>query len=339
MACPTKIIADIVNGCTAPVRGIEPRALWAYRRDINMIYSGNEITGVETFVLGVIESTKYGLNAGHTAVVMDEHPTGYTHQFTGIVQRAVQELDEMEDVVVFVKSNSGAWSCLGAINGLYKTAQTRMANDALGTVTFEIASREGQEEMYEEYQLSSAAVLQLLALPTTDTYEVISGLSVNSGDAVSIDVGAGVDAYYVDPEGDITMFTGTLSIYERLHGYIKIAVPKSGQLNLTGSDVRGDVISKTIGYINVSSTANVLGAYSANLQIFNANSSSIEPDGEFGLNSLLIRLSQGSINNGSVTATTPISGFNYSDLSADAKDAIAALILRGWTITLDGYPI
>lgn len=339
MICPTKIIADIVNGCTSPVRGIEPRALWAYRRDINMIYSGNEITGVETFVLGVIESTKYGLNAGHTAVVMDEHPTGYAHRFTGIVQTAVRELDELDDVVVFVKSNSGVWSCLGAFNGLYKATQTRMANDALGTVSFELTSREGQEEMYEEYPLSSLAVSQLLALPTTETYEVISGLRVNGGDAVSIYVGAGVDAYYVDPEGDITMFTGTLSISEPLHGYIKIAVPKGGQLNLTGSDVRGNVISKTIGYINIGSTANVLGVYSENLENFNANSSSIEPDGEFGLNNLLVRISQGSINNGIVTATTPISGFNYSDLSADAKDAIAALVLRGWTITLDGYPI
>ena len=192
MSCPRKVVADILNNCIRPVRGIKPLAYWAYRSDVTFTYSANEITAIDTIALGSFESVKFGLNAGHDLATSDIADDGYKHKFSGVFNVAANaDLDTMEDIVVFVQTNGGVWLCYGAKNGLWKETQVKMSNDNLSTIAVEFGSREGMEEEYSEYVIDGAL---LDAIPKTTEYEVITGLSIASGTVTPQVVYSHVDA-------------------------------------------------------------------------------------------------------------------------------------------------
>lgn len=169
MTCIKKITQNIVNACKS-TRGLKPRAYWANRSDCKFTFSGNVITAVDTFILGVIDGTKFSLNAGSDEVVFEDNGSVFTHKFTGIVNVQNGSVDSLDDIVVFVQSNDGQWLCYGAEQGLWKTSQAQTANDNRATVTVEMASLEGKDESYSEYFVTA----NLSAIPTTETKEVVS---------------------------------------------------------------------------------------------------------------------------------------------------------------------
>ena len=56
----------------------------------------------------------------------------------------------MDGIIVIVKKGD-TYLCYGLQNGLWKSAQSRMANDNSGLVTVEFSSRADMEEDYSEY--------------------------------------------------------------------------------------------------------------------------------------------------------------------------------------------
>lgn len=163
MSCSTNLIADIINDCTSrPTRGIYPTA-WI------MSFEGREYTlktviGEENPVYNEIEqltapainfykmqAEKFALNVGSELVQSDVKKNGYIHKFTGIISQVGNKmLDTMDGIIVIVKKGD-KYMCYGLQNGLWKSAQSRMANDNSGLVTVEFASRADMEEDYSEY--------------------------------------------------------------------------------------------------------------------------------------------------------------------------------------------
>ena len=231
MSCPRKVVADILNNCIRPVRGIKPLAYWAYRSDVTFTYSANEITAIDTIALGSFESVKFGLNAGHDLATSDIADDGYKHKFSGVFNVAANaDLDTMEDIVVFVQTNGGVWLCYGAKNGLWKETQVKMSNDNLSTIAVEFGSRKGMEEEYSEYVVDGAL---LAAIPKTTEYEVITGLSLASGtvtpQVVCLEVDSDKTCKVILP--DNTVLTSTVGLINTTWagdaGNVTLIVPKN----------------------------------------------------------------------------------------------------------------
>lgn len=164
----TLITSIIINQCAA-VRGLSPTA-WV------LPYYGTKYYGYNpaTFALGdspevfsfinensatfsKISAVKYALNAGADVVVSEVRNNAYKHYFSVTIAPPVgllDELDKMDGIIVIVKDNNGKYLVFGAENGLWKTSQTKRANDNTGLITIEYASREGIEETFSEAELN-----------------------------------------------------------------------------------------------------------------------------------------------------------------------------------------
>lgn len=210
MPCNQKILQAIENDCT-PVKGVAPIAKWAFRSDIAFTFVDNTITAIATPILplGLFKSFKFGLNAGHEVKVFENYPDRFTHKFMGVSSEATDALDAVDDIVVFVQPKGGtSWKVYGAKNGLWKTSQSFMTNDNMGTVAFEFGSREGLEEIYECYNTS----IDISALVDMDSFDLIYGASAVSGAAINVDVPTDKKAYVKFPNGSALLSTsGSIS--------------------------------------------------------------------------------------------------------------------------------
>ena len=163
MSCNTALIADVINDCTKrPTRGIYPTAWvmpFANREYFLKTVIGenpavyNEIEQLSAQALNFykIEAEKFALNVGSELVASEVKKNGFIHKFTGILSQVGNKmLDTMDGIIVIVKKGD-AYMCYGLQNGLWKSAQSRTANENSGLVTVEFASRTDMEEDYSEY--------------------------------------------------------------------------------------------------------------------------------------------------------------------------------------------
>ena len=163
MSCNTDLIADVINDCTnRPTRGIYPTAWimpFAGREYLLKTEIGenppiyNEIEQLTAPALNFykIGAEKFALNVGSELVTSEVKKNGFIHKFTGILSQVGNKmLDTMDGIIVIVKKGD-AYMCYGLQNGLWKSAQSRMANDNSGLMTVEFASRPDMEEDYSEY--------------------------------------------------------------------------------------------------------------------------------------------------------------------------------------------
>lgn len=159
MSCSTKLVADIVNNCAArPVKGLKPKA-WTFNNgDFTLTITNNVVSAIVKIgavTAFTVEGFKDFMNAGHDAVVTENLPTAYVHKFSlnAFAATAAEKanIDKADNIFVVVQGNDGKFSAFGIEYGIWKTAQSKMANDNNAQTLIEFASREGMEEEYSEY--------------------------------------------------------------------------------------------------------------------------------------------------------------------------------------------
>lgn len=211
MSCNTDLIADVINDCTnRPTRGIYPTA-WV------MPFEGREyllktVIGEDPAIYNEIEqltapalnfykigAEKFALNVGSELVTSEVKKNGFIHKFTGVLSQVGNKLlDTMDGIIVIVKKGE-KYMCYGLQNGLWKSAQSRMANDNSGLVTVEFASRPDMEEDYSEY-FFDFSILTLDTLNysgkslTAQSIELILSICVSIGFQLTLDISGGTNA-------------------------------------------------------------------------------------------------------------------------------------------------
>lgn len=176
MACNTSLTADIINDCTArPVKGLKSKA-WVFNAGTATITkTDNLITNLVKVGAGTsftIEGFKDFMNAGYEAVVAENLPTGYKHKFMldAFLATAAEKknIDNADNLFVVVEKNGvagvGSFLAYGITNGLWKTAQSKTANDNNGVTKLEFQTRAGEEEQYSEYVVLKTDYAQTLAM-------------------------------------------------------------------------------------------------------------------------------------------------------------------------------
>lgn len=347
MSC-NKIVADVVNSCVRPVRGVEPLAYWTYRKDVSFSITDNTVTAIITPALGSIQSNKFGLNAGHDYVPYENTPDGYKHKFSGVLQKSTADLDEMDDIVIFVKSNSGLWLGYGMQQGLWKTSQAKMANDNLGTVAVEFTSREGMEEAYQEYVITA----DLDAIPKTTVYDVLVGMYLPDG--TSMELGMVVDTAKTGsillPDGErVNTVSGVATrSYTGTGGKIYFCFDKTTTSLNIGTDVRGILKSANdtdfsfsdalyLSEIDLPNAPRVLADGCLGLIAFSAPKSIYTAVYNCNFTADMIEsMLHNFVVFGQADGICDVSlGTNavYSTWSAQAQADYATLTARGWTIT------
>ena len=206
MSCNTELIADVINDCTKrPTRGIYPTA-WV------MPFEGREyllktVIGEDPAVYNEIEqltapalnfykigAEKFALNVGSELVTSEVKKNGFIHKFTGIISQVGNKmLDTMDGIIVVVKKGD-AYMCYGLQNGLWKSAQSRMANDNSGLMTVEFASRPDMEEDYSEYFFNFGELDYSGKSMTADTIELLLSICASTGFSLGIDISGGTNA-------------------------------------------------------------------------------------------------------------------------------------------------
>lgn len=253
MSCQTKLVADIVNSCKM-VKGIKPFAYWVYRKDVSFTITDNDITAVNVPILGTIQAHKFALNAGFEIVSAEDNGNGFKHKFSGVINASTLTLDEMDDIVVFVQTNSGQWLAYGVTQGLWKVSQAKMANENLATIAVEFASLEGREESYSEYVVTA----DLSLLPNTNDYEAIYGLTIEKGEDMYLEVDSNKTCYIVQP--DNTLLTSNIdgvisTTWGGDDGNVILVVPKnSSYMSVANSGFTGLITVVGGYYIDISNT-------------------------------------------------------------------------------------
>ena len=206
MSCNTELIADVINDCTKrPTRGIYPTA-WV------MPFAGREyllktVIGEDPAVYNEIEqltapalnfykigAEKFALNVGSELVTSEVKKNGFIHKFTGILSQVGNKmLDTMDGIIVIVKKGD-AYMCYGLQNGLWKSAQSRMANDNSGLMTVEFASRADMEEDYSEYFFNFGELDYSGKSMTADTIELLLSICALTSFSLEIDISGGTNA-------------------------------------------------------------------------------------------------------------------------------------------------
>lgn len=183
MACSTLITADIIQDCAkTPVKGLKPKA-WVFNRsEVTFTKTTNSISAI-TRASGKTSFTAEGfkdfMNAGYDAVVSSNLVTRFTHYWSvqSFAATAAEKanIDKADDIVVIVERNGlqgeGSFVAFGVSNGLWKSSQTKRANDSNGVATVEFTSMEGMEEEYSEYvvNIGGSYATTLAALVATET--------------------------------------------------------------------------------------------------------------------------------------------------------------------------
>ena len=174
----------------------------------------------------------------------------------GISSDATDALDDVDDIVVFVQPNGGtSWKVYGAKNGLWKTSQSFMTNDNMGTTAFEFGSREGLEEVFESYNTS----IDISALVDMDSFDLIySGTIANGGD-VKLTIDSSKTGYIKLPNGSVLVTTAGVinTTYTGVGGAVTYYVAKANTDNsLLMSDIAGEIMYTGAGGIILTSCYN-----------------------------------------------------------------------------------
>ena len=281
MTCNNKITESLINSCN-PVKGVEPIIYWDYRQNLKFTFVNNTITAIEAAPIGVIEVKKFGVNAGHEVVVLENQNNRFKHKLDTVLNEASDVVDAMDDIVFFVKENGATtWKVYGAKFGCWKESQAQMANDNLNTIAVAFASREGMEEEFECY----TTAIDIAALPNMIGKEMIS-LSIGSGKTtpqkVYLKIDSDKSALIVMPDNSILNSTAGVidTTWSGNAGSVRLIVPKTtGELSISNaslskfSDFTGAfkssiaysysdfAMSKVTSYVN-NSTIDVLRIYS-----------------------------------------------------------------------------
>ena len=207
MSCNTNLVADIINDSTKrPTRGIYPTAwimpfqgreymLKTVIGEDNPVYNEIEQLTAPAINFYKMQAEKFALNVGSELVQSDVKKNGFIHKFTGVISQVGNKmLDTMDGIIVIVKKGD-KYLCYGLQNGLWKSAQSRMANDNSGLVTVEFSSRADMEEDYSEYYFSDCHYNYSGKSLTAQSIELILSIaaSINSTDW-EIDISGGTNA-------------------------------------------------------------------------------------------------------------------------------------------------
>lgn len=206
MSCSTNLIADIINDCTKrPTRGIYPTAwimpfegreytLKNVSEEKNPIYNEIEQLHAPAINFYKMQAEKFALNVGSELVQSDVKKNGYIHKFTGIISQVGNKmLDTMDGIIVIVKKGD-TYLCYGLQNGLWKSAQSRMANDNSGLVTVEFSSRQDMEEDYSEYFFNFGELDYYGKSLTAQSIELILSICASYDFRFAIDLSGGTNA-------------------------------------------------------------------------------------------------------------------------------------------------
>ena len=206
MSCSTNLIADIINDCTKrPTRGIYPTAwimpfegrqytLKTVLEENPSVYNEIEQLTAPAINFYKIEAEKFALNVGSELVQSDVKKNGYIHKFTGVLSQVGNKiLDTMDGIIVIVKKGD-KYLCYGLQNGLWKSAQSRMANDNSGLVTVEFASRADMEEDYSEYFFNFGELDYSGKSMTADTIELLLSICSSTSFSLGVDISGGTNA-------------------------------------------------------------------------------------------------------------------------------------------------
>lgn len=248
----SKLVQNIINS-TKSVIGLQPKAYYAYRSDIQLTIEDNKVTAVTAGILGVIEGCKNFLNSGSEQVVATDNFDGFKQKFNAIINNHSDVVDKLDDIVVFVESNAGVKYVLGAKYGLWKTSQAQMANDNLATIAVEFTSREGMEEAYSEYILTA----DISGIPTTTDYEAIEGLTIGNGQTTAKKVYLRVDSdetcYVLLPDNTVLTSTAGIidEVWEGIAGRVKLIIPKDTTLlSISKTGFYGSQFSGHVGLVS-----------------------------------------------------------------------------------------
>ena len=102
----------------------------------------------------------------------------------------------MDGIIVIVKKGN-TYLCYGLQNGLWKSAQSRMANENSGLVTVEFASRADMEEDYSEYFFNFGELDYTGKSLTADSIELLLSILASIGwgnSAETINISSGTNA-------------------------------------------------------------------------------------------------------------------------------------------------
>jgi len=193
MSEATLITQSIINS-TRPVKGIYPTAYICPVLGASVVFDSvdkNLITSLipAQLYFSVISSEKFALDAGSTEVVSEIKVNGFKHRFTAILAITDADLDKLDAVIVICRKKTGEWVVYGAQNGLWKTAQDRMANANSGLVTVTFESQADQEEDYSEYEFIALADAEV-----TDVFTVIPIAEFLTSTRVVL---GGMNSYYI----------------------------------------------------------------------------------------------------------------------------------------------
>lgn len=333
MSCQTKLVADIINSCKT-VKGIKPFAYWVYRKDVTFTITDNDITAVNVAILGTIQAHKFALNAGFEIVSAEDNGNGFKHKFSGVINASTLTLDEMDDIVVFVQTNSGQWLAYGVTQGLWKVSQAKMANENLATIAVEFASLEGREESYSEYIVTA----DLSLLPNTKDYEAIYGLTIEKGGDMYLAIDIDKTCYIVQP--DNTLLTSTSGVISATwggdDGNVILIVPKyNTYMSVTNSGFTG-LITVVGGYYVIISNTGITYLSSPASSKINAFSSGLTAESIYLLIDEAFSLYFNGVLSGvrnftdctpiNALSISPVHGYSYFDMIQN---------MSGWTITYE----
>jgi len=170
MACDSGIEKNIISNCTnQPIGGLEATAYIMNRLEFDPTFDVTNPSKITAFtpvgsaVAFTIKGVKKNMNAGHDLVSADDMADRFSHYFNfkgfEVDAASIENLDAVNDVVVVVEyknkpsDGDGIFVAYGVGSGLYKTADTKRANDANGTRNIELASMDQQPENYSQYNV------------------------------------------------------------------------------------------------------------------------------------------------------------------------------------------
>ncbi len=329
MKC-TFLTQDIV--CNRSVKGIEPIAYILPFEGLNVVI--DDVTGEAKLIyntnqstFSTIQATKFALNAGSSVVSSEVIENGFKHTFTAILaQVANGDLDKMDGIVVIVKYLSGGYAVLGAENGLYKTAQSRMVNEESGLVTVTYETREGMEEMLSERVLN----VQNIDGSIFVNMEAITGLYIHDSDSVSLFTDSTKKClYYNTVSGDtINSTSGVILATSDEAGSVVLLFEKNALVSVAGSDFDGAFKTITTGSVSIEN------AYITSLSA--KNSTSIDAEGARLTAASIATLLSELVSVGNVDGTLILTGGTNAAIGTWSAQAVTdknTLVTRGWEVT------
>lgn len=170
MGCNSGIVKSIISDCTTSKGGALEIIMYIFNRlNADITYDVTNPSLI-TSIANAVGETAFKItgirklfNAGHDIVVADDRPDKYTHyaafQQFEVAAEDIENVDQVKDVFVVVErkdkstTGEGVFAAYGVKFGLYKSTDTRRANDINGARNLELTSLAGLEEEHSNYTL------------------------------------------------------------------------------------------------------------------------------------------------------------------------------------------